>query len=132
MAGYGQCGPNAGVYLLAKLDMRLIAELEASELLDVDQVEVKNGIIQPGRRPPIAYSCGRTPSTCMIWYSFSERPSRRSVNILSVASSSITPVGSVSSAFLRLLPWQPRCIRNTDRGSSEPQPTAKASGAQTV
>jgi proteasome assembly chaperone (PAC2) family protein len=49
--GMGNVALNAGVYLLAKLDMKLIAELEASELMDVDQVEVKDGIIQPGRRP---------------------------------------------------------------------------------
>jgi proteasome assembly chaperone (PAC2) family protein len=49
--GMGQVALNAGVYLLAKLGMSLIAELEATELFDVDQFEVKNGIIQTGRRP---------------------------------------------------------------------------------
>lgn len=49
--GMGQVAINAGVYLLAKLGMTLFAELEASGLFDMDQVEVKGGIIQPGRRP---------------------------------------------------------------------------------
>jgi hypothetical protein len=42
---------NAGVYLLAKLSMSIIAEFEVEELFDVDHVEVKDGIIQTGRRP---------------------------------------------------------------------------------
>ena len=49
--GMGHVALNAGVYLLAKLDMNLIAEFEASDLFDVDHVEVKEGIIQTGRRP---------------------------------------------------------------------------------
>jgi proteasome assembly chaperone (PAC2) family protein len=49
--GMGQVALNAGVYLLAKLGMNLIAEFEASGLFDVDHVEVKEGIIQPGARP---------------------------------------------------------------------------------
>lgn len=49
--GMGQVALNAGVYLLAKLDMNIIAEFEASNLFDVDFVEVKEGIIQTGRRP---------------------------------------------------------------------------------
>lgn len=49
--GMGHVASNAGVYLLAKLGMNLIAEFEANELFDVDQVEVKEGIIQMGRRP---------------------------------------------------------------------------------
>lgn len=49
--GMGQVALNAGVYLLAKLHMSLIAEFEVSDLFDVEHVEVKDGIIQPGRRP---------------------------------------------------------------------------------
>jgi proteasome assembly chaperone (PAC2) family protein len=49
--GMGHVALNAGVYLLAKLGMNLIAELEASDLFDVDHVEVKEGIIQAGGRP---------------------------------------------------------------------------------
>lgn len=49
--GMGNVALNAGFYLLAKLDMKVIAEYEANDLFDVDHVEVKEGIIQVGRRP---------------------------------------------------------------------------------
>ncbi|HXG12974.1 MAG TPA: PAC2 family protein [Gemmataceae bacterium] len=49
--GMGHVALNAGVYLLAKLGMSLIAEFQAGDLFDVDYVEVKEGIIQTGRRP---------------------------------------------------------------------------------
>jgi proteasome assembly chaperone (PAC2) family protein len=49
--GMGHVALNAGVYLLAKLGMTAFAEYEVSDLFDVEQVEVKDGIIQPGRRP---------------------------------------------------------------------------------
>lgn len=49
--GMGHVALNAGVYLLSKLGMSIIAEFEASELFDVDHVEVKDGIIQTARRP---------------------------------------------------------------------------------
>jgi predicted ATP-grasp superfamily ATP-dependent carboligase len=47
----GNVALNAGIYLLSRLDMKMIAECEASDLFDVDHVEVKDGIIQPVRRP---------------------------------------------------------------------------------
>ncbi len=49
--GMGAVALNAGVYLLAKLRMTLIAEFEANDLFDIEHVEVKDGIIQNGRRP---------------------------------------------------------------------------------
>src|SRR5262245_17358120 len=49
--GLGGVALNAGVYLLAKLEMSVIAEFEANDLFDVDHVEVKEGLIQAGRRP---------------------------------------------------------------------------------
>lgn len=49
--GMGHVALNAGYYLLAKLGMHVIAEFEALELFDVDHVEVKEGIIQPGQTP---------------------------------------------------------------------------------
>ena len=49
--GMGNVALNAGYYLLAKLGMHAIAEYEARDLFDVDHVEVKDGIIQPGRLP---------------------------------------------------------------------------------
>jgi proteasome assembly chaperone (PAC2) family protein len=48
--GMGHVALNAGVYLLSKLNMTAIAELESGELFDIDHVEVKDGIIQPARR----------------------------------------------------------------------------------
>jgi predicted ATP-grasp superfamily ATP-dependent carboligase len=49
--GMGHVALNAGVYLLAHLDMNVIAEFEASDLFDVEGVDVKAGIVQGGRRP---------------------------------------------------------------------------------
>jgi proteasome assembly chaperone (PAC2) family protein len=49
--GMGHVALNAGYYLLAKLGMDVVAELEAGDLFDIDHVEVKGGMIQPGRRP---------------------------------------------------------------------------------
>jgi proteasome assembly chaperone (PAC2) family protein len=49
--GMGNVALSAGYYLLAKLNMHVIAEFEARDLFDVDHVEVKKGIIQTGRRP---------------------------------------------------------------------------------
>jgi proteasome assembly chaperone (PAC2) family protein len=47
----GHVALNAGVYLLAKLGMTAVAEFEVGELFDVDQVEVKQGVIQTVRKP---------------------------------------------------------------------------------
>jgi proteasome assembly chaperone (PAC2) family protein len=49
--GMGHVALTAGYYLLAKLGMSAIAEYDAQDLFDVNDVDVKNGIIQPGRRP---------------------------------------------------------------------------------
>jgi proteasome assembly chaperone (PAC2) family protein len=49
--GMGNVALNAGIYLLAKLDMQVLAELEAGDLFDVEHVEVKGGTIQAVRRP---------------------------------------------------------------------------------
>jgi len=49
--GMGHVAVNAGVYLLAKMGMHLLAELEASDLFDIEQVEVKNGVVRPPRAP---------------------------------------------------------------------------------
>ncbi len=49
--GMGQVALNAGYYLLAKLGMHGFAEFEGQGLFDVDAVEVKHGIIQPGAFP---------------------------------------------------------------------------------
>lgn len=49
--GMGHVAINAGIYLLAKLGMNALAEFETPDLFDVEQVEVKEGLIQPVRRP---------------------------------------------------------------------------------
>ncbi|GIW92981.1 MAG: hypothetical protein KatS3mg110_1022 [Pirellulaceae bacterium] len=49
--GMGQVAVNAGVYLLSKLRMSLLAEFEVANLYDVEHVEVRQGLIQPGRKP---------------------------------------------------------------------------------
>jgi uncharacterized protein len=49
--GMGHVALNAGVYLLAKLNMNTIAEFEGGDLFDVTHVDVKHGVIQPARRP---------------------------------------------------------------------------------
>src|SRR5579883_3310148 len=49
--GMGNVAFNAGIYLLAKLAMTELAEVQTDAGFDVDHVEVKDGIIQPGRRP---------------------------------------------------------------------------------
>src|SRR5262245_53281641 len=49
--GMGNVAFNAGIYLLSRLAMRPLAEIGTGDLFDLDYVEVKDGIIQPGRRP---------------------------------------------------------------------------------
>ncbi|MFO0800144.1 MAG: PAC2 family protein [Gemmataceae bacterium] len=49
--GMGHVGINAGVYLLSKLGMSEVAELESGETFDVDSVTVENGLIGTVRRP---------------------------------------------------------------------------------
>lgn len=49
--GIGQVAVNAGYYLLSKLGMTVLAELQTSALFDVDHVEVQKGILHTGRRP---------------------------------------------------------------------------------
>jgi hypothetical protein len=44
----GHVALNAGYYLLAKLGMHVMAEFEAHDLFDVDQVEVKEGARSSG------------------------------------------------------------------------------------
>lgn len=49
--GMGNVALNAGVYLLARLNMTMIAEFTANELFDVEHVDVKDGIVETARRP---------------------------------------------------------------------------------
>src|SRR5262245_62895585 len=60
--GMGHVALNAGYYLLSKLGMDVIAELEAGDLFDVDHVEVKGGLIQAGRRARNRFFLWRDPA----------------------------------------------------------------------
>ncbi len=60
--GMGQVAVSAGYYLMAKLGMHLIAELPAEELFDVGHVEIKGGIIHPGKLPRSRFFAWHDPS----------------------------------------------------------------------
>jgi proteasome assembly chaperone (PAC2) family protein len=60
--GMGHVAVSAGYYLMAKLGMHQLAELRAQELFDVDHVEVKDGIIGPGRVPRSRIFAWRDPA----------------------------------------------------------------------
>jgi proteasome assembly chaperone (PAC2) family protein len=49
--GMGNVAITAGYYLMAKLDMHILAEFPAHELFDVDHIDVKGGLIHTGRLP---------------------------------------------------------------------------------
>lgn len=49
--GMGHVALSGGYYLMAKLGMHALAEFEVSGLFDVEQVEVKDGLIRAGRLP---------------------------------------------------------------------------------
>jgi len=60
--GMGHVALNAGVYLLAKLNMTAVAEFEGGDLFDVSAVDVKHGVIQPARRPRNRFFVWTDPS----------------------------------------------------------------------
>lgn len=49
--GMGSVAISADYYLMAKLGMHLLAEFPAREFFELEQVEVKDGLIQTGRLP---------------------------------------------------------------------------------
>lgn len=49
--GMGQVALSAGYYLMAKLGMHQFAEFSSRELFEMDHIEVKGGMIRPGRLP---------------------------------------------------------------------------------
>jgi proteasome assembly chaperone (PAC2) family protein len=49
--GMGHVAISAGYYLLTKLGMHVLAEFSPRELFDVENVEVKKGLIRTGRLP---------------------------------------------------------------------------------
>jgi proteasome assembly chaperone (PAC2) family protein len=60
--GIGNVALNAGIYLLSKMDMKLFGEFDSHEFFDVELVEVKEGILQPGRRPRTRFFLWEDPS----------------------------------------------------------------------
>lgn len=59
--GMGHVAVSAGYYLMSKLGVYLLAELSARELFDIDHVEVKEGIVQPGRLPRSRFFVWKDP-----------------------------------------------------------------------
>jgi len=49
--GMGNVAVSAGYYLMAKLEMRQLAEFSPQELFELEHVEVKSGLIRSGRLP---------------------------------------------------------------------------------
>src|SRR5438477_2958144 len=60
--GMGHIAISAGYFLLAKLEMHLVAEFSPRELFEVEHVEVKDGIIQIGRLPRSRFFVWRDPN----------------------------------------------------------------------
>ena len=116
--GMGHVALNAGIYLLAKLGMKLIAEFEAADLFDVDHVEVKDGLIQPGRRPRNRLFVWTDPNKkhdLVVFLGEAQPP----LGKFAFCRQLITmPVSWESSASSPLPPWPRRCTPNTARGSS--------------
>jgi uncharacterized protein len=59
--GMGQVALNAGYYLLAKLEMHLIAEFSQRELFELEHVEVKGGLIKMGALPNSRFFVWKDP-----------------------------------------------------------------------
>lgn len=60
--GMGQVAVSAGYYLMSKLGMRALAEVAARELFDVEHIEVKAGLIRPGKLPRNQFFTGKDPA----------------------------------------------------------------------
>lgn len=60
--GMGQVAISAGYYLMAKLEMNLVAEFPAEQLFEREHVEVKGGLIQAGRLPRSRFFAWRDPN----------------------------------------------------------------------
>jgi len=59
--GMGNVALSAGYYLMAKLDMTFFADFSTRELFDVEHVEVKDGLIRPGKMPRSRFFVWRHP-----------------------------------------------------------------------
>lgn len=59
--GMGHVAISAGFYLMAKLDMELLAEMVAPELFDIDHMDVADGVVQASRLPRSRFFVWRDP-----------------------------------------------------------------------
>jgi uncharacterized protein len=59
--GMGHVAISAGYYLISKLDMEAVAEFSPRELFDVEQVDVKKGLIKSARLPRSRFFTWKDP-----------------------------------------------------------------------
>jgi hypothetical protein len=59
--GMGKVAFNAGIYMLAKLQMTAVAVLDAPLWFEMESVDVKNGVIEAPRQPPSRFFAWRNP-----------------------------------------------------------------------
>ena len=72
--GMGHVAMSAGYYLMAKLEMHLLAEFRALELFDVEHVEVKGAWSTPAGSPAAGCSSGTTRrANTTLWSSLARR-----------------------------------------------------------
>ena len=60
--GMGQVAISAGYYLMSKLGMHQLAEMEGENLFDVEHISVKQGIIAPATLPRSRFFVWRDPA----------------------------------------------------------------------
>lgn len=60
--GMGHVAISAGYYLMAKLDMHVLAEFAPRGLFEVEHVEIKKGLIRTGRLPRSRFFAWHNPS----------------------------------------------------------------------
>ncbi|MGI9515995.1 MAG: PAC2 family protein [Pirellulaceae bacterium] len=59
--GMGHVALTAAYYLMAKLEMKMLVEYQATELFDVDHVAVNKGLVQPFRYPKSQFFGWKNP-----------------------------------------------------------------------
>ncbi len=60
--GMGNVAMTAGFYLMAKMEMHALAELSSPDSFEVKHVDVKDGIIRPGRLPASRFYLWQDPN----------------------------------------------------------------------
>jgi len=61
--GMGHVALNAGIYLLSKLHMELLAELQTDDLFDLDHVNVEEGIVRLSQKPRSRFFVWKDPKS---------------------------------------------------------------------